>query len=108
MQAVAHTHLERIYDVPGFFGPLDAALFTRVFEAQDDAGVAGDVLEIGPWYGRSAVLLGYLKGEREVLHVCDLFEDTPPTKAGRMELAAFQGQMPTRADFEAWFLELSP
>ena len=58
MQPVAHTHLERIYDVPGFFGPLDAALFTRFFEAQDDAGVAGDVLEIGPWYGRSAVFSG--------------------------------------------------
>ena len=103
MDSALQSHIERIYEVPGFFGPLDAALFTRIFEAQDDAGVGGDVLEIGAFYGRSAILLEYLKGKEEVLHVSDLFEDTPPTRAGRMELASFQGDMPTRADFEAWF-----
>ncbi|MEX2049357.1 MAG: class I SAM-dependent methyltransferase [Gemmatimonadota bacterium] len=108
MDSAAQAYIERMHEVPGFFGPLDAALFARLFEVQDDAGVGGGVLEIGCWYGRSAILLEYLKGERDVLHVCDLFEDTPPTRAGRMELAAFRGQMPTRADFEAWFRSYHP
>jgi hypothetical protein len=103
-ESPAQADFERIYDVPGFLGPLDVAMFARLFEVQDEAGVIGDVLEIGSWYGRSAILLEYLKkDEREVLHVCDLFEETPPTKAGQMELAAFAGKMPTRADFEGWF-----
>jgi hypothetical protein len=103
LDSAARTYVERIYEVPGFFGPLDATLFARLFAAQDAAGLAGDVLEIGSFYGRSAILLEYLKDERDVLHVCDLFEDTPPTTAGRMELATFSGKMPTRGEFEAWF-----
>jgi SAM-dependent methyltransferase len=106
--SAAQAYIGRLNEVPGFFGPLDAALFARLFEVQDDAGVVGDVLEIGCWYGRSAILLEYLKHEREVLHVCDLFEDLPPTRAGRMELAGFDGTMPTRAEFEAWFRSFHP
>jgi SAM-dependent methyltransferase len=103
LESAAPAYVERIYEVPGFFQPLDAVLFARLFAAQDEVGVAGDVLEIGSFYGRAAILLGFLKDEGDVLHVCDLFEDTPPTRAGQMELAAFSGRMPTRVEFEAWF-----
>jgi hypothetical protein len=96
-------YVEQIYDVPGFFQPLDAVLFARLFAAQDEAGLTGDVLEIGSFYGRAAILLEYLKDEGDVLHVCDLFEVTPPTRAGQMELAASSRRMPTRAEFVAWF-----
>lgn len=108
MVAATEARIDGIWEVPGFFGPLDADLFARLFEVQAEGGVVGDLLEIGAWYGRSAILLEHARAEREVLHVCDLFEDTPPTRAGRTELAAFTGKMPTRADFEAWFLSFHP
>lgn len=101
-------YIERIYEIPGFFGPLDAVLFARLFEVQDDVSVVGDVLEIGCWHGRSAIMLEYLKSEEEVLHVCDLFDDPPPTRAGMVELAASSGPMPSRAEFEAWFRSFHP
>jgi methyltransferase family protein len=103
MESAVLADVDRIYDVPGFVGPLDVELFARLFELQDETGVGGDVLEIGSFFGRSALLLEYLKDEQEVLHVCDLFEATPPTEAGRDELAAFSGDMPTRSDFEEMF-----
>jgi len=103
MSSTAQAHLERIYEVPGFIGPLDVAFFACLFNAQDEAGVSGDVLEIGTFHGRTAILLEYLKGDRETLHVCDLFEDTPPTEAGRHELALSPQSIPTRAEFEERF-----
>jgi SAM-dependent methyltransferase len=108
IDSAAQTYIERLYDVPGFFGPLDAALFAQLFQTQDDAGVVGDVLEIGCWYGRAAILLEYLKRDEEVLHVCDLFEDPPPTRSGQMELAASSERMPARSEFEAWFRSFHP
>jgi hypothetical protein len=57
------------------------------------------LLEIGAWYGKSAIVLGSLKREEEELHVCDLFETPPPTAAGRRELDGHD--VPSRAQFEA-------
>ena len=64
--SAAQAYVERMGEVPGFFGRLDADLFARLSEAQADAGVVGDLLEIGCWYGRSAILLEHLRGEREI------------------------------------------
>lgn len=103
MNRDAQAYLERMDDVPGWFTPLDAMLFSRLFEAQHDAGVQGDSIEIGCWFGRCAILLGFLKREHESLHVCDLFGDTPTTKAGRAEHCEYSGVQPSRSDFEAWY-----
>jgi hypothetical protein len=95
--------LEQWEDVPGFLDATDAALFVRLAEIQASGDIRGHLLEIGAWYGRSAIVLGFLKRQNEDLHVCDLFETPPPTAAGRRELAG-KGvplEAPSRAQFEA-------
>jgi methyltransferase family protein len=95
--------LEQCEDVPGFLDATDAALFVRLAEIQASGDIRGHLLEIGAWYGRSAIVLGFLKRQNEDLHVCDLFETPPPTAEGRRELAG-KGvplEAPSRAQFEA-------
>jgi hypothetical protein len=95
--------IERCKDVPGFLDGLDAALFLRLGEVQARHGIRGHLLEIGAWYGRSAIVLGAVKRQDEELHVCDLFETPPPTAAGRCELAGKDVPLaaPSRTQFEA-------
>jgi hypothetical protein len=95
--------IDRWEDVPGFLDTLDAELFLRLAETQARDEIRGHLLEIGVWYGRSAIVLGSLKREDEELHVCDLFETPPPTAAGRRELAEHVAPLegPSRAQFES-------
>jgi len=79
-------------DVPGWFSSTDAWIFTGISHWQHDEGVAGDLLEIGVYKGRSALLLGHLRGEGERLVLCDLFDQpatsgsTPDGSAGYVGL----------------------
>jgi Methyltransferase domain len=66
---VARMHEE----VPGWFTEVDASLFRAVDAAQRAAGVRGDLLEVGVYLGKSAVLLGYLLRPDEELVAWDLF-----------------------------------
>ena len=61
--------------VPGWFADVDATLFIGVDALQRAHGTRGDLLEIGVFYGRSAILLGYLARPGEALVTCDIFED---------------------------------
>jgi hypothetical protein len=101
LSSTADDLLDRCDDVPGFLGALDAALFLRLAETQARRDTRGHLLEIGAWYGKSAIVLGSLKREDEELHVCDLFETPPPTAAGRRELGGHDA--PSRAQFEATY-----
>jgi hypothetical protein len=95
--------IDRCEHVPGFLDALDAELFLRLAETQARGHIRGHLLEIGVWYGRSAILLGSLRREDEELHVCDLFETSPPTAAGRREHARNEAPLegPSRAQFES-------
>jgi predicted O-methyltransferase YrrM len=59
--------------VPGWFGRADALLFCILDDLQRRAGIEGDILEIGAYQGRSAILLGYLRRPTERILVCDVF-----------------------------------
>lgn len=61
--------------LPGWFGPLDAKLLSLADAAQRATGVEGDLLEIGTYVGRSAVLLGSLKRDGERFVVSDIFAE---------------------------------
>lgn len=61
--------------VRGWFSEEDFDAFVAVARAQREHSVSGDILEIGCFEGKSAVLLGFLAGQAETLTVCDLFED---------------------------------
>jgi hypothetical protein len=60
--------------VPGFFFVADFMLFDFILAQQLDSGVAGDLLEIGVYRGKSAILMGCGLRPNERLIACDLFE----------------------------------
>jgi hypothetical protein len=69
--------------VPGWFLRPDARLLLLAHEAQRACGVAGHLLEIGVFKGRSAVLLGYLfDSTTERLVVADLFDHVDAVAEG--------------------------
>ncbi len=72
----ARDYIDREMDgITGWFSAIDALMFTGIAEWQHEDGFAGDLLEIGVYKGRSAVLLGHLLGDGERLVLCDLFDD---------------------------------
>jgi hypothetical protein len=71
--------------VPGWFNLLDALTFIAVDQEQRERGVVGDILEVGAYLGKSAILLGYLLREEERLVVIDLFGEPAPSSEGRAE-----------------------
>jgi hypothetical protein len=50
-------------------------LFERIGLIQEASGVTGDILEIGVFMGKSAILLGHLLNEGESLVAADLFDE---------------------------------
>jgi Methyltransferase domain len=89
-------HMDEL--VLGWFEDIDAALFRTIDRVHRTVGVEGDLLEIGAYLGKSAILLGYLLRPQERLVVCDLFtneELDPDLEAD----AAFYGSL-SRAAFE--------
>jgi hypothetical protein len=102
-RASLRAYLERIDEVPGWLYFRDVCVFDAVDGWQADLGVGGDLLEVGVYMGRSAILLGYLCRGDEELVVCDLFEDAPfddPEKA--LDLHWYRGL--SRHSFEANYL----
>lgn len=95
-------YLDALDSVRGWLSPVDALLFRLVDEAQRATGVRGDLLEIGVYEGKSAILLGFLLGDDEELVVCDLFEEEPAGEANRAE-SAYWYQGFSRATFEQNF-----
>lgn len=68
-------YVQEMGSVPGWFLEVDARLFVGVDSLQFARGIRGDLLEIGVYYGKSAILLGYCVRPGEHLMVCDVFEE---------------------------------
>ena len=68
--------------VPGWFLDIDARLFLGVNALQTGRGIRGNLLEIGAYHGKSAILLGYClqPGERLVV------SDAGPRRHRRLRL----------------------
>jgi hypothetical protein len=92
------TYLRSAAQIPGWFSLDDILLFDRINQLQQQAGVVGNLLEIGVYYGRSAILLGYFLQPKERLFVCDAFEGPLPTDDNKAESAYALGV--TRRQFE--------
>jgi hypothetical protein len=75
-RSAADRYIRSMESVPGWFTRVDARLLLGIDRCQAAEGIRGDLLEIGVYLGKSAILLGYLPTDGEALHVCDLFE--PP------------------------------
>ena len=91
-------------DVPGWFPATDHRLFCWLLEHQRERGVQGDVLEIGVYLGRSAILIGNHLREGETFTVCDLFESEAPDSANSQEMDHSYRDTLTRRAFEANYL----
>jgi methyltransferase family protein len=70
----AEQHFKDLQKIPGWFWPVDMFLFAGIDQLQKAEGLTGDVLEIGTYQGKSAILLGYFLQAHEELIVCDTFE----------------------------------
>jgi len=90
-------------DVPGWFPPLDQLLFTWFLERQETRGFGGDLLELGAYMGKSAILLAHHRQDGEEFTVCDLFGGEAPDGANRAETAKSYSSL-TRQAFERNYL----
>jgi hypothetical protein len=70
-------YLRTVNDIPGWFELVDVLLFQKIDELQLRKGIKGNLLEVGVYQGKSAILLGYFCRDGEQLVVCDLFESVP-------------------------------
>ncbi|MET8545544.1 class I SAM-dependent methyltransferase [Kitasatospora sp. NPDC004799] len=91
-------------DIPGWFFSLDRAAFSHLLSAQSAAGVTGDILELGSYLGRSAVLLGDHLRPGERLTVCDLFDSDAGDADNAAEMDMSYRRTLTRSAFEANYL----
>jgi hypothetical protein len=68
---IAYT--EQMDIVDGWFYEADVELFSNLLARQKTDGITGDLLEIGAYQGKSAILMGYGLRDDEELVICDLF-----------------------------------
>ncbi|MEV0559152.1 class I SAM-dependent methyltransferase [Streptomyces sp. NPDC050597] len=97
------SHPGELKDVPGWFPPLDQVLFTWLLEQQETEGIQGDLLELGVYMGKSAILLGHHLRDDEKFTVCDLFEGDAPDESNRAEATKSYASL-TRQIFERNYL----
>lgn len=90
-------------DVPGWFYPDDQALMTWLLDRQDRLEPPGDLVELGAYLGKSAILLGAHLRPDERLVVCDLFDSPAPDDENGVELARSYSAV-SRAAFERNYL----
>lgn len=90
-------------DVPGWFPVLDQVLFTWILNRQKTQEFRGDLLEVGVYVGKSAIVLGHHRQEGEQYTVCDLFEGDAPDDANRAEANKSYSRL-TRQIFEENYL----
>ncbi|MCW5251638.1 MULTISPECIES: class I SAM-dependent methyltransferase [unclassified Streptomyces] len=98
-----HEFPRELNDVPGWFQPLDQVLFSWLLEWQENDDTRGDLLELGAYMGKSAILLGHHLRDGETLTVCDLFGADAPDDANRAETARSYASL-TRLSFERNYL----
>ncbi|MFF2748491.1 class I SAM-dependent methyltransferase [Kitasatospora sp. NPDC058048] len=104
VEAAVHSAPLKRDDIPGWFFSLDRAAFSHLLSAQSAAGVTGDVLELGSYLGRSAVLLGDHLRPGERLTVCDLFDSEAGDAENAAEMNMSYRRTLTRSAFEANYL----
>jgi cephalosporin hydroxylase len=62
-------------EIKGWFYPLDMVLFCFADQLQKQAGIRGDIFELGVHHGKSLVLLSLLSRRDEMLYAMDLYRE---------------------------------
>lgn len=91
------------YDVPGWFYNTDVVLFDWFLSRQRRLGQRGDLLEMGAYLGKSAVLMQAYLRDGEQFTVCDLFDSDAPDEYNEREMRGSYATL-TRRSFESNFL----
>ncbi len=91
-------------DVPGWFWDHDRHLFDWFLGRQEKAGLSGDLLEMGAYLGRSAIVIGAHLQPGETFTVCDLFDSDAPDDENAAEMTMSYRKTLTRTAFEANYL----
>ncbi|MFB4296032.1 class I SAM-dependent methyltransferase [Actinomadura sp. NTSP31] len=86
-------------DVDGWFPKVDQRLFTWFLERQDRLGQSGDLVELGSYLGKSAILMGRHLRDGENFTVCDLFDSQAPDDSNQAEMEGSYASL-TRTAFE--------
>jgi hypothetical protein len=89
--------------IPGWFLPQDQKLFRWFLEEQNNRQITGDLVELGVYMGKSAVVIGQYLRPGETFTVIDLFESPACDHENRVETAdAYAGL--TQHSFETNYL----
>jgi hypothetical protein len=91
-------------DIPGWFPGPDQRVFTH-FLSPDAVVPRGDLVELGVYLGKSAVLMGDFKADDETFTVCDLFGASSGDDANDRENASSYRTL-DRQSFERNYLAL--
>jgi hypothetical protein len=94
---------QSIDDVRGWFPQVDQQLFTWFLEHQAATETPGDVVELGAYLGKSAILIGRHLRAGESFTVCDLFDSPAPDGANQKEMRRSYATL-TRTAFERNYL----
>jgi hypothetical protein len=95
--------LATLDDVPGWFFGQDQALISWFLERQNRLAIPGDLLELGAYLGKSAILIGRYRVDDQRLTVCDLFEDAAQDHDNDKEMRQYRPTL-TRLAFEQNYL----
>jgi len=66
--------LNQVRSIPGWFSDQDLFIFQIILRRQKAHKIQGNILEIGAYLGKSAVVLGAYKSKSEEVFVCDVFQ----------------------------------
>jgi hypothetical protein len=95
--------LASLDDVKGWFPKVDQLLFTWFLERQERQGLHGDLVELGSYLGKSAILMGRHLRDGETFTVCDLFDSEAPDDSNQAEMQGSYATL-TRRGFESNYL----
>jgi len=102
--ATTSIDLKRLATVPGWFSPLDQMLFGWHLAWQTSQGISGDLVELGVYKGKSAILIGAHLQQDETLIVCDLFGRPASEEEIGADASQFYRDRLCRQDFETNYL----
>ncbi|MGY1652030.1 class I SAM-dependent methyltransferase [Geodermatophilus sp. SYSU D01119] len=94
---------ESLDTIPGWFQPIDVFLFDWLLHDQSTRGVTGDLVEIGTYLGKSAVVIGAHLRDDETFTVVDLYGSPAEDADNAEENASSYGDL-TRQAFESNYL----
>lgn len=72
-------YIDAMKRIDGWLSRNDARCFVHVDEVQKALGIEGDIIEIGVWHGRGAILFHHLLRESERVYAVDVFDLRDPS-----------------------------